>query len=198
MPSRNVHNADYLNPTKSQEPPMAQQTAIRPPTDSEYAEFYGLYIGRVPDGDIVEFLELQLEQFQAVLGSIDEQSASVIHDPYTWTIKQVVGHLIDAERVFGYRALRFASGDDRAIPGMEQNAWVENSDYVTPTLSALVDELAYSRRANLCFFKRLRADAWDRKGTADGKEMTVRAIAYCLVGHITHHLEIIKSRIGGR
>ena len=174
---------------------MDQQTILRPPTDGEYAEYFGLYIGRVPDGDIVQFLELQTGQFQEVLGSIDEQTASVLHAPYTWTIKQVVGHLIDVERVFGYRALRFASGDERPILGMEQDSWVAHTDYVTPTLAALTEELGYSRRANHCFFKRIEAEAWDRKGTADGNEMTVRALAYCLVGHVTHHLEIIKSRL---
>ena len=174
---------------------MAQQTATRPPTDSEYAEYYGLYVGRVPDGDIVEYLELQVGQFQDVLGSIDEQTANIVHAPYTWTIKQVVGHLIDVERVFGYRALRFASGDDRPILGMEQDSWVAHTDYVSPTLAALTEELRFSRLANLCFFKRIETEAWDRSGTADGNEMTVRAIAYCLVGHLTHHLEIIKSRL---
>ncbi len=175
---------------------MAQQTAHRPPTDSEYAEYYGLYIGRVPDGDIVEYLEMQTGQFREVLGAIDEQAAGIVHPPYTWTIKQVVGHLIDGERVFGYRALRFASGDERPILGMEQDSWVAHTDYVTPTLAELTEELRYSRLANLCFFKRIEAEAWDRRGTADGKEMTVRALAYCLVGHVTHHLEIIKSRLG--
>lgn len=175
---------------------MAQSTAIRPPTESEYAEYFGLYIGRVPDGDIVEYLELQCRQFQDVLGSIDEKTAGIVHAPYTWTIKQVVGHLIDVERVFGYRALRFASGDERPIIGMEQDSWVAHTDYVTPTLAALTEELRYSRLANHCFFKRIEPEAWDRTGTADDKEISVRAIAYCLVGHLTHHLEIIKSRIG--
>ena len=174
---------------------MSQQTAIRPPLDTEYAEYFGLYIGRVPDGDIVDYLELQIAEFRKVLDSIDEKTAETLHQPYTWTIKQVVGHLIDVERVFGYRALRFSTGDVRPILGMEHDAWVAATDYQTPTLTALTDELEYARRANLCFFRRIKPEAWDETGTADEKQITVRAIAYILVGHIIHHLEIVKSRI---
>ena len=174
---------------------MSQVDIRRPPDRSEYAEYYGTYIDRVPDGNITEYLDSQIAEFRKVLDSIDESTASVLHEPYTWTIKQVVGHLIDAERVFGYRALRFASGDTRPIIGMEQNPWVDNSDYNTPTLAQLTEELEHSRRANLCFFRRIKPEAWDRKAAADGNDMTVRALAYCLVGHIIHHLEIIKSRV---
>jgi hypothetical protein len=165
------------------------------PGKDEYAEFYGVYIGKVPDGDIVEQFKSQIGEFRSVLDGIDEPSAGVLHEPYTWTIKQVVGHLIDAERVFGYRAHRFACGDVRPILGMEQNPWVDNMDYETPTLAELTDELEYSRRANHSFFKRIAPAAWDRKGEADGKAITVRALAYCMVGHVTYHLDIIQSRL---
>ncbi len=174
---------------------MVRVEIDRPPAKNEYAPYYGLYIARVPDGNIVSHFESQIGEFRAVLNAIDEFAANVLHGPYTWTIKQVVGHLIDAERVFGYRVLRFGSGDSRPIIGMEQNPWVDNTDYRTPRLAELVEEWEYSRRANLCFFRRLRPDAWDWKGTADGNEITVRALAYCLVGHIIHHLEIIKLRV---
>lgn len=183
--------------TKDMEGIMNQANLIARPAKNEYAKYYGTYIDRVPDGNIIEQLDSQIAKFRNVLDRIDEDEASVLHEPYTWTIKQVVGHLIDVERVFGYRALRFASGDDRPILGMEQNPWVDNTDYETPTLAVLTDELEYSRRANLSFFKRLKQDGWDRKGAADGNEMTVRAVAYCLVGHIIHHLEIVKSRLAG-
>lgn len=177
---------------------MNQPNTNTPPTESEHAEYFGLYIGRVPTGDILEHLQRQIAEFRGVLDSIDEPTAGILHGTYTWTIKQVVGHLIDVERVFGYRALRFASGDERPILGMEQNPWVQNTDYDSPTLSSLVDELEYSRRANLSFFKRIKLEAWDRRGVVDGNEMTVRAVAYCLVGHIIHHLDIIHRRIGNQ
>ncbi|MEM7455765.1 MAG: DinB family protein [Planctomycetota bacterium] len=174
---------------------MSTEFMISRPDASEHAEYYSLYINRVPDGDIREHLLNQIEEFRTVLDGIEEDDACVLHEPYTWTIKQVVGHLIDVERVFGYRALRFGSGDVRPIPGMEQNDWVDNTDYESPSLKFLTDELVHSRHANICFFVRLKPDAWDSRAEADGNEMTVRALAYCLVGHITHHLEIIKKRL---
>ncbi len=168
---------------------------MSPPDGSEYASFYGHYVELATGASIMDQLESQIADFRSVLDNIDESEASILHAPYTWTIKQVVGHLIDAERVFAYRALRFASGDLQPVVGMDQNPWVENSDYETPTLAALAAELEHCRRANVLMFQRFRPDAWDFRGIADGNEMSVRALAYCLVGHIRHHLEIIKSRV---
>ena len=174
---------------------MSQASIGGRPDKSEYAEYYGNYINLVSDAEILNQLASQIGEFRNVLDSISEDQASVLHEPYTWTIKQVVGHLIDVEKVFGYRALRFGSGDVRPILGMEQDSWVDYTDYETPTLEALVEELEYSRKANLCFFKRLKPEAWNSQGTADGNEITVRALAYILVGHIIHHLDIVKQRV---
>ena len=167
------------------------------PDVSEYAEYYSTYIDRVPDGNIVKFLESQISSFKSLLGNIDEETSLQIHEPYTWTIKQVVGHMIDVERVFAYRALRWASGDSHPITGMEQNEWVDNSDWTSPTLASLTDELSSCRQANVHMFRRLNEDAWDRRGEADGNVMSVRAAAYCLAGHIIHHADIVRSRIQG-
>ncbi len=165
------------------------------PDSSEYAEYYGLYIDRVPNGNIMELMLDQIDEFSSVLGGISAEQACVIHEPYTWTIQQVVGHLIDVEKVFGYRGHRFACNDLRPILGMEQNEYVDNLDYELPRLDDMAIELKCTRRSNSLFFKRLPAEAWDRQGTVDGNIVSVRAIAYILVGHVTHHLEIIKKRI---
>lgn len=167
----------------------------RRPLPTEFAEYYGRYIGLVPDGNVVQLMQDQIPDFRAVLDRIPEEASRVLHEPYTWTIRQAVGHLIDVERVFAYRALRFASGDARSIIGMEQNEWVENTDYETPSLRDLTDELESCRQANLHFFRRLPDEAWDRGGEADGNAVTVRALAWIMVGHITHHLGIIDSRV---
>ena len=166
------------------------------PAETEYAEYYSGYVSRVPDGDIVDILDSQVVEFRGVLDAIAEPDACVLHEPYTWTIKQVAGHMIDTERVFAYRALRWASGDSTPIPGFEQNEWVDATDWESPALSQLVDELESCRRANVSMFRRLKPEAWEGRGTADGKEMTTRAAAYCLAGHIIHHTEIIRKRIG--
>ena len=170
------------------------QTSTRP-LAAEYAEYYGLYIDRVPNGDILELLENQIAEFTGVLSAVSEEQAGVLHAPYTWTIKQVVGHLIDVEKVFGYRSHRFACNDLRPILGMEQNGFVNSLDYESPLLSDMVDELKCSRRSNRHFLKRIPETAWSLKGTVDGNVISVRAIAYILVGHVIHHLEIIRKRL---
>lgn len=173
---------------------MTVRTSTRPST-AEYAEYYGRYIDRVPNGDIIDLLQNQIDEFTCVLGAASEEQAGVLHDPYTWTIKQVVGHMIDVERVFGYRAHRFACDDLRPILGMEQNDFVDSLDYESPLLGDLVVEMEHARRSNCSFLRRIPETAWSRTGTADGNVMSVRAIAYCLVGHAIHHLEIIKKRL---
>ncbi len=165
------------------------------PQSGEYADYYHGYIQRVPEGNIVQILQDQLGPIDKGLSQIDETQASQLHEPYTWTIKQVVGHLIDAERVFAYRALRFASADSQPIPGMDQNEWVDNNDYENPTLKSLKDELLTIRQGNVLMFGRFAAECWDRTGTVEGNPMSVRALAFCMAGHVPHHLEIIKSRI---
>ena len=162
---------------------------------SEYAEYYNTYISLVGDNDIVAQMEDQVRDLGTISEQISEEEASIIHAPYTWTIKQVVGHLIDAEHVFSYRALRFASGDFQPLVGMDQNPWVANSDYDSPSFKDLMDELAHLRMANILLFRRIKPEAWDHRGLADNKEITVRALAFCMVGHITHHLNIIKKRV---
>ena len=173
---------------------MTIPTSARP-TLKEYDSYYGRYIDLVPDGDVLDLLEEQIAEFNGVLGAVPEKQAQVLHDPYTWTIAQVVGHLIDVEKVFGYRAHRFACHDLRPILGMEQNAFVDNLEYGTPRLSDMAVELEHARRSNVLFLKRIPAVAWGRTGTADGNTISVRAIAYILVGHVTYHLEIIKRRV---
>ena len=170
------------------------RTSTRPST-AEYAEYYGLYIDRVADGDILEQLENQISEFTGVLSAVSQEQAGVLHDPYTWTIKQVVGHLIDVEKVFGYRAHRFACNDLRPILGMEQNDFVDSLDYESALLSDMVVELKCARRSNGYFLKRIPEVAWSRTGTVDGNVISVRAIAYTLVGHVIHHLEIIRKRL---
>ena len=167
------------------------------PAADEFAEYYANYIDRVQNGDIVEILDTQISDFDSLLSGINESTALKIHQPYTWTIKQVVGHIIDVERVFSYRALRWASGDVRPIVGMEQNEWVDNTDWTSPTLNSLNQEFTFCRRANVSMFRRLNEKSWDGRGEADGNVMSARAAAYCMAGHVIHHSEIIRSRIRG-
>lgn len=165
------------------------------PQEKEFDPYYGAYINRVHEGNLIEILESQLAYLRSLLGPISESDALLVHAPYAWTIKQVVGHLIDVERVFSYRVLRWASADSRPIIGMEQDDWVANTDWATPSLSSLLDELLLCREANLLMLKRLAPEAWSRGGEADGNFMSVRAAAYCMAGHVIHHGTIIEARL---
>lgn len=168
---------------------------LRRPGSDEFAPYYGRYIERVPDGDILPLLERQIDDVRGTLGRVPESQENVPHPPYTWTLRQVVGHLIDVEKVFGYRAHRFACNDLRPIPGMEQDDFVANLDYQCVTLASLTNEWEQVRLANIPFLRRIPPQAWDRIGTIDGNILSVRAIAYILVGHVTYHLDIVRKRV---
>ncbi|HMP79697.1 MAG TPA: DinB family protein, partial [Pirellulaceae bacterium] len=128
--------------------------------------------------------------------TITDDTANSVHPPFTWSIKQVVGHLIDCERVFGYRAARFAAGDDTPLPSFDENLMVAEMDYQQVPLPELIDEWRDLRRANLRFYQRLSPQHWERRGDSAGNALSVRAIGFILVGHTIHHLKIIRQRLG--
>ena len=169
---------------------------MRRPGDDEYGAFYGGYVARVPETDIVTALETQA-------AAIDRWPARVAHDketmayaPGKWTVRQVVGHMSDAERVFSYRAMRISRGDATPLPGFEENAYVARSVFADVPLQMLVAELAALRRANLPLFRRLDEAGWSSRGEASGMGVTVRALAYIMVGHVRHHVAVLKERYG--
>lgn len=168
----------------------------RRPGRDEYFEYYDTYIRLVPDGQCLALLHSQVDELRSYFAEVTEAEASVPHPPYVWTIKQVVGHMIDAERIFADRLHRFASGDPQPQPGMEQDPYVANHDYQTPLLGDLVDEWVHCRQANIRLVHRLKPSAWDQRGIASGHAITVRAIAWILVGHIMHHMKIVRARLG--
>lgn len=175
--------------------PPAISLTIRRPGRDEYFEYYDTYVRLVPDGEIPELLKSQIDDLRSYFATVSEANASVLHKPYTWTIKQVVGHMIDAERIFADRLHRFASGDKQPQPGMDQDPYVASQDYESPSLKSLVDELLHCRQANLLLIHRLRPEAWDNRGVASGHTVSVRALAWILAGHIIHHMNIIRKRL---
>lgn len=166
------------------------------PLPDEYAPFYGTYVDLVPDGKCLHLLRTQIADLRQLLQVVEEPAASVCHPPYTWTLKQVVGHLIDTERIFADRLHRFATGEQQAQPGMDQDAYVAGMDYERPTLAGLLDELEHLRKANILLIDRLSSEAWNRCGIASGHSVSVRALVWMLVGHIIHHSQIIHQRLG--
>jgi uncharacterized damage-inducible protein DinB len=165
------------------------------PQPDEFAEFYKNYIKKIPDGKCAALLESQIDELREFFRNVSETQATTIHASYTWTIKQVIGHLIDGERVFSDRLLRFSSGEQQPQPGFDQDFYVTQQDYETPTLSALVEELLHCRQANLLLIRRLKPSAFDLRGVASGYECTVRALVWMLVGHIAHHMNIVRQRL---
>jgi hypothetical protein len=165
------------------------------PDPTEYASYYGAYIGLVPEGDILTILQRQIADTVALLHDLSEAEAETRHAPYTWSIKEVVGHLVDSERIFGVRALRFARNDPAALPGFDQDPYIQAAHFDTRPLDSLVQEFDFLRRSHLLFFGGLDGEAWLRSGVASGHPVTVRALAYIIAGHERHHINIVRKRL---
>jgi uncharacterized damage-inducible protein DinB len=172
---------------------MTAALIARPGTD-EYAPYYGTYIGKVPDGDLRAMLASQLAETLALIRSIPESRGGHRYAPDKWSIKGVLGHLADSERIFSYRALRIGRGDTTPLPGFEQDDYVPMGNFDARTLRDLADELAAVRQATLHLFAHLDQAAFERRGTASGKPISVRALAYIIAGHELHHVGILKTR----
>jgi uncharacterized damage-inducible protein DinB len=170
-----------------------QHLAIAPDT-TEFAAYYGKYTSRVKSDNIVKTLEAQAQQSEAVFGALTEAQSSFRYAPDKWSIRQMLGHVIDAERIFSYRALRIARGDKTPIEGFEQDDYVRNAPFERCTLAELLDEFAVVRRATVLLFRSLPADAWVRRGIASNNEVTVRALAYIIAGHELHHTAVLNEK----
>lgn len=172
---------------------MTAALIARPGTD-EYAPYYGTYIGKVPDGDLRAMLASQLAETLALIRSIPESRGGHRYAPDKWSIKGVLGHLADSERIFSYRALRIGRGDTTPLPGFEQDDYVPMGNFDARTLRDLADELAAVRQATIHLFAHLDHAAFERRGTASGNPVSVRALAYIIAGHELHHVGILKTR----
>lgn len=162
------------------------------PQTHEYPAWGETYI-KLVDGDVMEILERQATEFADFINSLVEKS-DYAYAPGKWTIKEVIGHIIDAERVFIYRLTCFARAEQQPLPGFEEDDYVANAHFSDRSLLSLSHEFALLRKANLYLFKSLTEAELDRKGTASGKEISVRAILFVTAGHIIHHQQIIKER----
>ncbi len=178
--------------------PVAWEHGVTaPPVENEYDPYYGQYIGRVPpEADIVALLAAQRESTAAVLANIPGERGSFRYQPGKWSIKQVIGHLSDTERIFAYRALRIARGDETPLPGFDENAYVPVARFDDLGLDALIEEWVAVRKASVTMFGGLAPEAWIRRGTANGVAISVRALAYIIAGHERHHLDTLRTRYG--
>jgi hypothetical protein len=172
---------------------MSAHRRIRPAAD-EFNPFYAGYIAQVPDGDVVEALIGGAEIASALLGDLDEEAASFSYAPGKWTLKEVLLHCADAERIFTYRALRIARGDETPLPGFDENAYVPLSGAANRTIEDILDEFESVREATVTMFSGLPSDAWTRRGTASNNVVSVRALAWITSGHLLHHMGVIQDR----
>ncbi|MGQ0552831.1 MAG: DinB family protein [Planctomycetota bacterium] len=166
------------------------------PQDDEYAAFYRGYVEAVHEEDILAALGTQREVLAALPALVPSARETFAYAPGKWSIRQLVGHLADGERVFGYRAFAFSRFDTTALPGFDENAYVSNARSHDTPLAALVDELVLLRRSNEQLLAGLDEAQWCNTGTANGKTISVRALAFIMVGHARHHLGILRERYG--
>lgn len=176
-------------------PSVATSTArSQKPESGEFLQYYARYIDLVPDGDVIATLSSQMDETRALLRQFPETMSGYRYGPDKWTVNQVLGHLIDSERIFSIRALRFARNDTTPLPGYEQDDYVANADFDSCALSELAAEFEAVRASTLFFFRHLDESAWMRRGTANNAAVTVRALAYIIAGHELHHRGILRDR----
>lgn len=168
------------------------------PLPEEYPEYYNIYINIVREGEILEILEEQSKEIQEFLSSLSVELGDHTYAFGKWTIKEVLGHLIDSERIFAYRALRIARKDKQSMPGYDSDEYVKNGNFFRRTVSDLREEMLLLRATNLKMFINFDENDLNQKGTANENEVSVRALLYLLAGHELHHINFIKNNYLGK
>jgi uncharacterized damage-inducible protein DinB len=168
----------------------------RPVAEKEYASFYADYVGRVPEEDIVAAFEASTKYTLDVLEAFDEDQATTLHGTAKWTLKETLGHLCDGERVFSYRAMRIARGDNTPLPGFEQDDFVAAANSNARLWLDLIEEYSALRKATIALARSLSPETMQRIGTASNYPVSVRALLYITVGHERRHVELMKANAG--
>lgn len=175
---------------------MPDTTTIPFPQPGDYNPDYDWYINEIAESDILELLERQKAECRALFASIPEKNGDFRYAEGKWSVKDVLQHLCDNERVFAYRALVFSRGDEVELPGYEQDDWAAATDTAGRTLAGLRDEFLLLREATLVLLRPLTAAQWRKRGAAYGAPLTVNAIPYILAGHYRHHETVLRERYG--
>jgi len=167
---------------------------MKKPNKDEYALYYHTYIEKAPGGEIVKSMNKQIAEVKKLFKSVSKKQSEFRYSPDKWSVKEVLGHILDAERIFSYRALRFARNDPKDLHVFDENDYVHNSNFNQTKLADLIEEFCLLRASNILMFKSFSDEMSMRSGTANGNKITVRAIAYIMYGHADHHFKIIKKR----
>lgn len=169
---------------------------VAKPDASEHAPYYSRYVALVADGDILGTLAGQIGGTLAELRKIPEADSLKRYAAGKWSVREVVGHMIDTERIFAYRALRFARNDCTPLPGFEQDDYIPAAQFDRRPWADLLEEFEAVRRSNVLLFRGLSEEAWRREGVANGNGMSVRAAAYVIAGHELHHMRVLREKYG--
>jgi len=164
------------------------------PNESEYARYFQSYVAQVSEHDILPVLRSQLDALDVLLNRVAADQETYRYAEDKWSIREIVGHLIDAERVFGYRALCIARGENQSLPGFDQEEYMKTAPYNHISLEDLLSEFRLVRQSNVAMFRTLDAEAWERSGTANDNSVTVRALAFIMAGHVRHHMNVLRER----
>ena len=169
---------------------------LQRPGPDEFAPFYQAYVDRVPAGDVLENLRQQGERTSALLAAVPESKGLFAYAPGKWSVKRLVQHLVDGERLFCYRAMCIARGEQGSLPGFDENAYADQDGSDARPLAQIVAEYATVRAATLTLYAGMTDAVSQRRGTASGKSVTVRALLWMTAGHELHHLTILRERYG--
>ena len=164
------------------------------PVETEYAPYYQDYINQVNETDVMAVLRSEIDDLDVLLNRVPAEKETHAYAEGKWTIRQIVGHLIDGERVFGYRAFCIARGEKQNLPGFEQDDYLRTAPYNNIDLEDLLSEMRLVRLANIAMFRTLDEAAWSRVGIANNNEVTVRAIAFIMAGHLRHHMKVLREK----
>lgn len=175
---------------------MPTTIAIPRPGADEHVPYYATYIGRVPGDDALPTLAAHLESWTPALRKLTDAQGLHRYAPGKWSVKEVLNHIADGERVFGYRALRFGRADATPLPGFDENLWVPAAGSDRRPIAELVDELRAVRAGTLALFRSFEPEALTRRGDANGHAISVRALAWIIAGHAIHHQAILRERYG--
>lgn len=177
-----------MNPVAAPAHPIAK------PGAGEHVPYYSKYIDLVPGGDAGAALASQIGETLALLRPLDEKRALHRYATGKWSVKEVLGHLMDGERVFSYRALRFARKDETPLPGFDEKLWAPAGNFDRLPFSDLLDDFAALRASTVRMFRSFEPDALTRMGKANGDPISVRALAWIAAGHELHHRNVLRER----
>lgn len=164
------------------------------PHQSEYSEFYAGYVQKVLETDIFESLKKVMDDTQELLKNLTDENACYSYAPGKWTIKELIQHLIDSERVFAYRAMRFARNDKTPLAGFDENEYADQASSEDRNINELLEELLLLRKSNILLFRSFTEEELERTGIANGQKISVRSLIYITAGHALHHLEVLQQR----